>query len=968
VDRSRKRHAFALLRETLSLDAGLREAFVAARCGEDAALANWVRERLASDGRAGALLDRNVGELAAQLVGQCEDGGLPAGTQVGAWRVLHELGRGGMGSVFLAERDGDGYVQQGALKLIKRGMDSDEVLARFRRERQILSRLAHPNIARLLDGGIADDGRPFLVMEYVIGEPLEAWARRTHAGIDACIGAFLPLCDAVAYAHRQLVVHRDIKPGNVLVDTSGQPKLLDFGIAKVLEDTGPADRTATVARFVSRAWAAPEQLAGGAVTTATDVYQLGVLLFELLGGTRFADAAQAAARPSQRLALARERAGDAAPAMAVRARQLRGDAGIVIARATDADPARRYATVEALADDLRRWRRGQPILARPDSSAYRLRRFVGRHRTAVALGALALAAALGGAGAALWQARQAAAEARLARSAQAFLSGVFDASAPDTAAGARVTARELLDRGSERVRGELADQPRLRAEMLLTLGTLYRQLGQYEQAAGLLTDARATLATLPARGDAAERAALESAIVERELGHADSALPLFDAVLAKHPAPSLRARALAERALQREKQGQLESALEDARAAARLDAERGAEGRADRARDRQIEALMLSRLGHFEAAIEAFDETIATAESAWGADDTRTAQMHNDYGVMLIEKGRAKDGEREVRKALDARRRRLGENHTAVAESLQVLGSALRQQGRLDEAQAALDGALAIQRGTLGERHIEVANTLNSLGLLAISRRRYAEAERSLGEATAIYRERGFDTSVAGTTTASNWGQALMQLGRYDEAEPLLRGALERHTAMLGERHPVVLSAANGLALLELRRGRTDVAQTHARRAVKIADAVLGPGRDTAAVHLTLAIALLRGRNAADAIAEADVASAMLERAGAGTDPRMMRALAIRADALLALGRESDARPLAERVLRERSERTPDDTAAIAAAHALLARVARAQKRGGEADREQRAAMTLLATIEAPDPDLVREISVRAMD
>ncbi len=284
MDLERKRRIFSILRRVVDLPMEQRESLLVEECAGDELLTREVRRML--DTGDGVLLDRPAADIATRLAAATEET-LPLGSMLGAWRLVRELGHGGMGTVYLAERSGDGYVQSGALKLIRRGMDSNEVLARFRRERQILSRLDQPNIARLLDGGIAEDGRPYLVMEFVDGVSIAQWSERTQAGLDARIELFLQICAAVAYAHRQLIVHRDIKPGNVLVDAHGNPKLLDFGIAKVIEGGMDSQRTAAASRFLSPAYAAPEQrTADGVVSTATDIYQLGLLLFELLCGTR----------------------------------------------------------------------------------------------------------------------------------------------------------------------------------------------------------------------------------------------------------------------------------------------------------------------------------------------------------------------------------------------------------------------------------------------------------------------------------------------------------------------------------------------------------------------------------------------------------------------------------------------------------------------------------------------------------
>ncbi|MFZ1623103.1 serine/threonine-protein kinase, partial [Dokdonella sp.] len=255
----RKRRAFAVLRDVLDFPAAEQAQVAVERCADDAALAAEVGRMLAAE-RAG-VLDGAASDLAARLA---EDEALvdelEPGTQLGGWLLVRALGSGGMGMVYLAERAGDGYVQRGALKQIKRGMDSAAVLARFRQERQILSRLVHPHIAHLLDGGLGEDGRPYFVMEYIDGEPLSKWMARAHPDLDARVQVFLSICEAIAHAHHSLVIHRDIKPDNVLIDGNGQARLLDFGIAKLLESDAADDRTGASAQFVSRAYAAPEQL------------------------------------------------------------------------------------------------------------------------------------------------------------------------------------------------------------------------------------------------------------------------------------------------------------------------------------------------------------------------------------------------------------------------------------------------------------------------------------------------------------------------------------------------------------------------------------------------------------------------------------------------------------------------------------------------------------------------------------
>ena len=498
-----------LYHEALERPEEARAAFLDAACADDPAL----REELAALLRVRPEAEAALDAWAAQIppVRALADGpGVLPHLQVGPYRLVREVGRGGMGTVFLAERADGQYVQRVALKLIRSGGASAEAQRRFRAERQILARLAHPGIARLLDGGLtppapdAPDGLPYLVMEYVAGEELPAYCDARGLGLDARLALFLQVGDAVAYAHRNLVVHRDLKPSNVLVTegeaSEGEPavKLLDFGIARLLDDEH-ADGTATEtgAHALTPAYAAPEQIRGEAATTATDVYALGVLLYELLTGQRPfrlqgrspAEAERVLAstvppRPSTALtraadapALARVRA-DTPPRLA---RRLRGDLDTIVLKALATEPTRRYATVEAFADDLRRYRAHLPVRARPDTTAYRTARFVRRHRAGVAAGLLVAVAVLGGAGVALWQGRVARLEAQKAEAALQFIASALTTADPNSG-DPETPIRAVLDTAAARLDADLAGQPLVAAGVNRTVGVAYLGLGLFDRA------------------------------------------------------------------------------------------------------------------------------------------------------------------------------------------------------------------------------------------------------------------------------------------------------------------------------------------------------------------------------------------------------------------------------------------------------------------------------------------------------
>lgn len=951
----RKRRAFVLLREALELEPAQREAFVQANCGDDAALSAQLLRLLAAEASP-HLLDTPAAPLAERLSAN-DDDELAAGAQVGAWTIRRCLGRGGMGAVFLAERSGDGYVQQGALKWIKRGMDSGEILARFRRERRILAQLQHPQIARLLDGGVSESGQPWFVMEYVAGIPLHDWVATRKPSLAQRLDLFRALAEAVAHAHGQLVVHRDLKPGNVLVDAQDQPHLLDFGVAKVLQEDDTDARTSTGARFMSRAYAAPEQIRGEAMGTAVDVYALGVLLFELLSGARFHDNPAAQSGPvSERLS--RAAAGDTA----VAPRLLRGDLGVIVARATDAEPARRYPTAQALADDVQRFLRGAPILARRDSGWYRLRRLVARHKLATAALSLALIAVVLGSALALWQARRAAHEAELARAAQRFLTGVFDAAAPDAAAGARVTARQLLDQGSARIAEELAAQPALQAEMRQTLGRLYGQLGQFEQAAVLLQQARIAFLAEGNKPALVENA-LQLARVLREQAQYDPALTLLAEAETLTDEARQRSALLAERTQVLDRQGRYAEGLAAIQAASLLSQGLGADGLVEQARDRHLEALLLTRLARYDEAFKLFPDVIARYKAAYGDEHSQLAVAHNDYAIALIDRQASAEAEREARIALEMRRKRLGPQHAAVGESLKILGIALRQQGKLDECAAVLDEALTIQRSALGPRHPDVASTLNSLATLAMGRQDFEGMVTLLSEASAIFRENNLGDSPQGQTIDSNLGIGLTRLERLDEAEPLLRAALARNRKAVGDTHPLVMASLNGLSQLERRRNNGAQAEALATEAVAIADKLLADSRDNAAVRQSLAAAQLINGHAQAARDNFSRSRALLEKLGAQAEVRYAGAVLGQARAELALGEATAAEQLARSlIVREGAERTAASAPAVQAmAWAICAEAARQQRQPAQAQAAQKEAERLLPLWTNPDPENLRQ-------
>ena len=513
MSESRWKRLQSLFARAVVLEDEERQAFLSQACKDDPDLRRELEALLEADSDPDRLtsfaLDAGFGQqLDDQLVG----------TAIGAWEIVERIGAGGMGSVFLARRVDGSYEQDVALKVVKKGMDTERIVRRFEMERQILARLEHPNIARLIDGGVTHDGRPYLAMEYVDGLPIREYCDRNKLNLDQRIRLFRIACNAVHHAHRSLIVHRDLKPSNIIVTADGVPKLLDFGIAKLLDDTGEQDLTRTGRPLHTPAYAAPEQLADGAITTATDVYALGVILYELLSGRRPFEVrrtprefrervlSDGPARPSTVITqtpadtdghaetTAAEELGRLrrTPVERLR-RQLKGDLDTICLMALRKEPEGRYASADQMAADLGRHLEGLPVVARPDSMTYRAGKFFRRHRLGTGV---TIAVVLAFAGLTSFYTARLAAERDLALYEQRkaaevidFVTGLFAVSHPEEARGKSVSARELLDAGAERIRTELEGRPGVQANMMRVLGEVYHSLGVPAEAEALLADA-----------------------------------------------------------------------------------------------------------------------------------------------------------------------------------------------------------------------------------------------------------------------------------------------------------------------------------------------------------------------------------------------------------------------------------------------------------------------------------------------
>ena len=862
-----------LFDRAFDLDGAEREAFVAAL--DDAELRDALRTLLAGTGR-DSPLDAGSGRYAADLVGS----GLE-GRRIGAWRVGRAIGAGGMATVFSARREDGAYEQQVAIKILRHGIHDAYERERFVRERAILARLEHAQIARLLDGGLTAEGVPWFALEYVDGVPVTTHCDEHRLDLDARLRLFRDICATVDHAHRNLVVHRDLKPSNILVGREGQLKLLDFGIARLLGEDDNDEATRTQARRLTPAYAAPEQRDGGAVTTATDVYALGVLLHELCVGVRPQWRDDGSLRAPASLvtdAAAHERGGD----LRGLRKRLQGELGLVIAKALRTEPAERYSGAAELGDELRRLAEGQPIRASADSRAYRLAKFVRRHRLALGVGTALALAILAGAAATAWQARTARAEAQRADAVRDFLLALFNGITPDESKGRVVSARELVDRGAARFDETLASEPRSEAALATALATAYRQLGDFKQAQAFADRA------VDAGGDARARS---SALLER--GRAFAAQGDFDAAerdlrdaLAQAPDAQrgevgLRlADVLAER-------GKLDDALAQAQAVL-------AQARTPNDRERALAALggIGFRRGKLDDAARDLREALTLARADRGEAHTQTASIEHDLGVVVLQQGDAKGAAALFKQALSTRRALLGNEHPDIADSEFNLGTALRRSGDRERAARLIEDAVTMQRKLLGAQHPSVANGLNSLAFIAYEQGDVAAAIDRLDEAIEVARAAYGPRHATVATMQGNLAAMQRAAGRYADAETTAREALATAIAAVGADHYLVGVAKLGLGGALADRGDTQGAIEQLRAAHDLLAAKLGAQhQDTLLAQAALANALRTAGQTREARALADAALDAAQKAFPAGHPRLGR---IRLASIIAATSEGD--------------------------------------------------------------------------
>ena len=862
-----------------------RDAFLAQECGGDTALRAEVESLLGHDG-SGAL-ERAEAAVAAGV--RALESDLPVPELVGDYRVIGVIGSGGMGVVYEAEQSRP--QRRVALKMIRSGLATDELLRRFEHEADVLGWLDHPGIARIFEAGTADAGagpQPYFAMELVRGEPIHRFADREQLGTPQRLELVARVAEAVHHAHQKGVVHRDLKPANVLVDESGQPKVLDFGVARVTDSDLKTTTVFTRAGELigTLPYMSPEQVGGdpSEVDARSDVYALGVMAYELLAGQLPHDVS-AVSLPEA----ARRIAEDEPTTLGALDSRFRGDIDVLVGKALAVEKERRYGSADELAQDIRRHLADEPIHAHKPSGAYQLAKFARRNRALVVGTGLALVALLAGTVVSTaqyldarrgWAAERAQRElaedhAEAADRVSEFLVDLFQV--PDTSLdwGASVTARELLDRGARSIGGELLGQPRVRARLMRTMGRVYGNLGLYEDARPLLEEALAAsrevgddeqvaenlyrLATVDRlAGDyAAAEAGMREALAAIERTGGRESVAYADALNGLAGVQTLR--------------GDLDDALSTARQAhARTVALFGAESvqvsyplatltAIHQERDEWTEALdsarrvLALRRAHLEpehpdvvnaislvglvqfeqgdtpAALESAREVYAITTERLPADHPgRVVAMH-DLASILLDNGEAREAEELLLVVLDRTRALWGDRNARYSDTLHALGTAQHELSKFAESEASLREALEIRIETLGERHLHVASTLNVLGMmLTLGPRRLEEGIELLEQALEIATEQlGGPEKATVANIMGNLANAQGYAGRIDDARRTQEQLLEVYRELRGPEHEDVARTLHNLAMIAHSQGDFEAALTYSRECREIHDAIL---------------------------------------------------------------------------------------------------------------------------------------------
>lgn len=766
-----------IFNKAIELPLNQRALFLEGLCGDDKELFSEVESLLQQDDETGAMLKTIISHAADSL--SKKDSVDFAGKHIGPYRITGLIGQGGMAEVYKAVRDDDQYQKQVAIKVIRHDRVSF-LIGRFWHERQILANLEHSNIARFLEGGTTDEGIPYLVMEYIEGDPITIYCHKYNLTIRQRLELFKSVCNAVQYAHRNLVIHRDLKPSNILVTADGVPKLLDFGIAKLLNpDLAVEYPTATVTsyRMMTPEYASPEQVRGEQVTTATDVYSLGAVLYELLTNERPYHFDTRSFLEMERVICEKEPELPSAvvtrthPTKKKLSREFGHELDSIVLKAMEKDSQSRYSTVAQFADDINRYLDGLPILARTSTFSYRAFKFARRHRTAVALAAFFVLVLASFATVMTIQASRIAKERDRANQVTEFLVNLFEVSNPSESKGNTITARELLNESTKKIERDLRDQPEVQAALMDTMGRVYRNLGLYSTSIPLLEKA------LKIRKETFGEESTEAASTMNILSEA-----LYNA-------------------------GKYEAAEPLARKALSIRRKILGNEHPDVADSLNSLGFGLFQSGDYDQCEIILREALAIRQKVFAAESVEVANSLNELGLVLKVKRKTDEAESLYRRALAIRRKLYGNNHPEVSTTLNNLGRLLVDKGNYDEAEKLLREAVELDRKILGKDHPDLAITMSSLGWTLREEKKFEEAEKTFRDALEIRKRALGDVHPAVGTNLYALGVVLFEKGDVEQGEVFLKDAQEVWKKTLPPQHDNQARVLLALGRVRLKKG-----------------------------------------------------------------------------------------------------------------------------------------------------------------
>ncbi len=809
----------------------------------------------------------------------------PQSEQIGPYKIRQQIGEGGMGEVYLAEQIAP-VRRKVALKIIKLGMDSKQIVARFEAERQALAVMDHPNIAKVFEAGTTDKGRPYFVMEYVPGVPLNTYCDTERLSTNERLELFTAICGAVQHAHQKGVIHRDLKPSNILVslqDGKPVPKIIDFGIAKAIH-TPLTDSTLVTAIgevVGTPAYMSPEQLENSQldIDTRSDIYSLGVILFELLAGAlpfdfseyqKPGDSLQKMIRetdpptPSKRLQtigdarekIARNRRTDAGSLH----KKLAGDLDWITVKAMEKDRNRRYETANGLAMDIRRYLNDEPVVARPPSAGYRISKFVRRNRLTVIAAGVAVAGLLIGfifATAGFVRAtkaeQKASREAESARQVSNFLIDLFKISDPTEAVGDTISARELLDRSAERIGAELKNEPVIQARLMHTMGKVYSEMGLFGRSKPLLDSALAKQRTL------LETQHPELGATLHDLGYTYYQLGEFDSaqVLMEQSLQIFRENGNHEKVVQNlrqlgdvwEEKGDQEKQLNYHQESVEYAEQTIGKNNIQYAESASKLSFALANQGKYEAAEPLVREALRIAKAQVGDDHWLTSRIKIDLAWWLLDLSRNDEAVQLFNEAVETFKKIYGPDHPETAIAMSNLASTYTSLNRHEEAIALHKQAVAIFKKRYGNVHYDVATAMNNYGRSLVLKGDYTDAEKVLWEVVSIYETLYGKDTPRPAAAYTNLGRAMLAEKKYRRAEEYLKKAVAMFTELVGDAHPVLSYPLYELAKLKTETGDFAAAESYFRQVIALRETAFGEANEEVLQAQTAYAALLRQMN-----------------------------------------------------------------------------------------------------------------------